>query len=90
MQDLAIAGVLIIPVVVGVTEKFKAWFGWTGRTSEMFAWCFGFTLAVIAGLMQDGLLSEPVVMGVRIVFSALAFVVAPQGLYDYFKSAGGA
>ena len=87
MQDLSIVGVLIIPVVIGVTQKAKSWFGWSGKAAEIFATAFGFVSAVLAFCVARGLLADGVVLALEIVYGALAFVITPQGLYDYLKPA---
>ena len=86
MQELAIAGILIIPVVIGVTEKVKTWFKLNAGQAEIFASAFAFLSAVLALVIGEGLLHADAVMALRIVYGALAFVVTPQGIYDYIKA----
>ena len=85
--QLAIGGVALIPLVIGLVE-FSKKMGNKGRGLEILALACGIVAAGTWGAIQQGLIPEAALPWVRVVFIALGggiASVAAMGNYDLIK-----
>lgn len=83
-MDFAIAGVAIIPLVLGLVEFAKK-LGINGNASLVLSVALGFVFSGIVYAVQSGLLPDAVVPWVNLVIVALSGGLGAAGLYDLGK-----
>ena len=86
--DVAVKGVKLIPLIVGLMEMAKRHFGVTGRALVLSAICVLFAFGVMAGMMAEGLMPETALPRIRVCVWPLGFVLAglaAMGLHDWAK-----
>jgi hypothetical protein len=87
-MDFAIAGVAIIPLVLGIVEFAKK-FGVEGKGSLALVVILGFVFSGLAYAFDQGLIPEVATPWISLVVVALAGGLAAAGLYDLGKRFAG-
>ena len=83
-MEFAVAGVAIIPLVLGLVEFAKK-LGVSGNASMVLSVALGFVFAGVVYAIQSGLLPEAAVPWVNLVIVALSGGLGAAGLYDLGK-----
>ena len=84
MDSFAVAGVAIIPLVLGLVEFAKK-LGVNGNASLVLSVALGFVFSGVVYAMQSGLVSEAAALWVNLVIVALSGGLGAAGLYDLGK-----
>ena len=88
MADLAIGGVLVLALIVGIVEFTKK-FGVDGNWLIVETFVLAFAFGGLALAIQEGLISGPALVWIELVVGAIAFALAACGLYDLGKKFSG-
>ena len=81
MDQLSIAGVLLIPLIAGVVEFCKKW-GVTGRYAELLAVVLGVLLGSLWYMISQEIIPPEWLPYIGIPLFGLAFGLGIPGLYD--------
>jgi len=84
IENLAIGGVSLIFLIVGIVETAKRW-GVTGKGSEVLAFAVAFILVGLASALQEGMIPEVALPWIVLVVTALAAGLTATGYYDLLK-----
>ena len=87
-MEFAIAGVAIIPLVLGLVEFAKK-LGVNGNASMALSVALGFVFSGIVYAVQSGLLPDAAVPWINLVIVALSGGLGAAGLYDLGKKWSG-
>ena len=87
-MEFAIAGVAIIPLVLGLVEFAKK-LGLQGNGSLVLSVALGFVFSGIVYAIQSGLIPEVAVPYITLVIVALSGGLGAAGLYDLGKKWSG-
>jgi len=83
-MDYSIAGVLILPLILGLVEFFKD-YGITGKWSRLFSIVLGILFGSLWYAIEQGLIPEPLLPWISLVVFGLSFGLSAAGLYDLGK-----
>lgn len=84
MADLAVGGVLVLALIVGIVE-FSKKFGLSGNWLIIETFVLAFLFGGLALAIQKELITGPALMWIELVVGALAFALGACGLYDLGK-----
>jgi len=87
-MEFAIAGVAIIPLVLGLVEFAKK-LGVNGNASLVLSVALGFVLSGVVYAVQGGLIPEAAAPWINLVIVALSGGLGAAGLYDLGKKWSG-
>ena len=83
-MDYSIAGVLILPLIVGLVEFAKD-YGIEGKWSRLFAVALGLLFGGLWYAINQGIIPEAAMPWIGIPVFGLAFGLGAAGLYDLGK-----
>lgn len=84
MADLAIGGVLVLALIVGIVEFLKK-FGLDGKWNVVVTFVLAFLFGGLALAIQRNLIPAEILLWIELVVGALAFALGASGLYDLGK-----
>ena len=91
LSQVAIGGVVLIPVVIGLMEFAKK-MGLRGKPLMIAAFCLLIGFGFLSGAISENLIPGPALPWIRVVVLALGFAVvgmASMGVYDVAKKLAG-
>ena len=83
-MNYAIAGVAILPLILGVVE-FAKQFGLKGKGATLLSVILGIVFGGLVYAFQEGMIPEAAAPWIQLGVFALAFGLAASGLYDLGK-----
>ena len=84
MADLAIGGVLVLALIVGIVEFAKR-FGLDGNGNVILTFVLAFLFGGLALAIQEGLIPEAALLWIELVVGAISFALAACGLHEVGK-----
>ncbi len=83
--NLAIGSVAAVALTLGIVQAIKESFNWDGTRVKVLSIVVGTVIGAIAIALSEGLIPDPYVPYILLVFGSIAFGLSASGYYGLAK-----